>query len=399
MKVGILGGTFDPIHNAHIAIAKAALSQFGLDKVMVMPTPNPPHKDKNTITSNFHRINMIKLAIAPYENIEFSDFEINMHDVTYTADTLHLLNELNPDIEYFFILGSDSILSFLSWYRPDVILKYAKLLTVKRDDEGSSLMNDKVKEIEDTFDTTIGIINMDAMADSSSFIRTHSREEIKNSVPVSVYKYIVDNNLYTDSNVNKAWSITKITQDLEKQLMPSRYTHTLNVAKTAKSMAETFNVNPNKAYFAGILHDCAKNFGDEKLLQICRDNNLPINSFEEKNPSLLHGKVGAFVAKIKYGITDEEILSAVTWHTTGKDNMTDLEKIVFCADYIEPGRTKQPHLEELRRIAESDLDLLTFRILEDTVEYLKAKSSDCIDDNTITAYNFYKNLVAVSNQL
>ncbi len=95
---------------------------------------------------------------------------------------------------------------------------------------------------------------------------------------------------------------------------------------------------------------------------------------EERNPSLLHGKVGAFMAKNKYGITDEEILSAITWHTTGKDNMTDLEKIVFCADYIEPGRTKQPHLEELRSIALSDLDMLTFRILEDTVEYLKAKS-------------------------
>ena len=104
MKVGILGGTFDPIHNAHIEIAKTALNQFNLDKVMIMPTPNPPHKDKNTITSNFHRINMIKLAILPYENIEFSDFEINMHDVTYTADTLYLLNELNPDIEYYFIL-------------------------------------------------------------------------------------------------------------------------------------------------------------------------------------------------------------------------------------------------------------------------------------------------------
>ena len=151
MKVGILGGTFDPIHNAHIEIAKAALNQFSLDKVMVMPTPNPPHKDKNTITSNFHRINMIKLAILPYENIEFSDFEINMHDVTYTADTLYLLNELNPDIEYYFILGSDSIMSFLSWYRPDIILKYAKLLTVRRDDESFDLMDSKIKEIEETY--------------------------------------------------------------------------------------------------------------------------------------------------------------------------------------------------------------------------------------------------------
>ncbi len=145
-----------------------------------MPTPNPPHKDKNTITSNFHRINMIKLAILPYENIEFSDFEINMHDVTYTADTLYLLNELNPDIEYYFILGSDSIMSFfLSWYRPDIILKYAKLLTVRRDDESFDLMDSKNQRNRKTYNTTIGIIDMKAMDISSGFIRTHSHEEIK----------------------------------------------------------------------------------------------------------------------------------------------------------------------------------------------------------------------------
>ena len=132
MKVGILGGTFDPIHNAHIEIAKTALNQFNLDKVMIMPTPNPPHKDKNTITSNFHRINMIKLAILPYENIEFSDFEINMSRCNLYSRYIHIcLTKLNPDIEYYFILGSDSIMSFLSWYRPDIILKYAKLLAVR----------------------------------------------------------------------------------------------------------------------------------------------------------------------------------------------------------------------------------------------------------------------------
>lgn len=131
MKVGILGGTFDPIHNAHIEIAKTALNQFNLDKVMIMPTPNPPHKDKNTITSNFHRINMIKLAILPYENIEFSDFEINMHDVTYTADTLYLLNELNPDIEYYFILGSDSIMSFFELVQTWHYFKYPNFLQLE----------------------------------------------------------------------------------------------------------------------------------------------------------------------------------------------------------------------------------------------------------------------------
>lgn len=393
MKVGILGGTFDPIHNAHIEIAKAALTQFQLDKVLIMPTPNPPHKDKTTITDNFHRINMIKMAISSCDNIEFSDFELNTQGVTYTADTLYLLNEINPDIEYYFILGSDSILSFSSWYRPDVITKYAKLLTVRRDDESSKLMEQKISEIENEFNTKIGIIEMKSMDVSSSYVRTHDLDSIINLVPECVYNYIKSNNLYSDNNVNRAWSINKITQDLKKTLKPSRYKHTLSVAKTAKEMAETFNENPNKAYFAGILHDCAKNYSDDTLIKVCIENKLDINDFEKNNPQLLHGKVGAFVANTKYGITDKEILSAITWHTTGRPDMTTLEKIIFCADYIEPGRYKQPNLEELRKIALSDLDMLTFRILEDTVAYLKQLSRDSIDDNTMVAYKYYETLI------
>lgn len=393
MKIGILGGTFDPIHNAHIEIAKEALKQFELDKVMIMPTSNPPHKDKNRITGNFHRANMIRLAIKDIDGIEFSDFELNKNDVTYTADTLCMLKELHPENQYYFIVGSDSIASFMSWYRPDVILKYAILLAVKRDDETSLLMDEKIKEINNKYNTSVGIIHMKSMAVSSSFIRVNDYSYIKDMIPETVYKYIVENKLYSDDNVNVAWSINKITEDLRDTLKPQRFKHTLGVADTAKEMAETFNVNPNKAYFAGMLHDCAKNLSDVELLKICRENNIEISECEVKSPYLLHGKVGAHIAKSKYGITDKEILSAIVWHTTGKPDMTDLEKIVFSADYIEPGRYKQPNLKFLRELAHKDLDLLTFNILKDTVEYLKSRNSGSIDYNTISAYEFYKKLM------
>lgn len=393
MKIGILGGTFDPIHNAHIEIAKEALKQFELDKVMIMPTPNPPHKDKNRITGNFHRANMIKLAIKDIPGLEFSDFELNKTDVTYTADTLCMLKELHPENQYYFIVGSDSIVSFMSWYRPDVILKYATLLAVKRDDESSLLMEEKIKEINEKFDTTVGIICMKAMAESSSIIRVNDYSVIQNMVPEAVYKYIVENKLYLGENVNTAWSINKITEDLKRTLKPQRFTHTVGVAETAKEMAETFGVNPNKAYFAGMLHDCAKNLSDAELLRICEENNIEVSECEAKSPYLLHGKAGAYIARTKYGITDEEILSAIIWHTTGKPDMTKLEKIVFSADYIEPGRHKQSNLAFLRELSHKDLDLLTFHILKDTVEYLKCKNSGSIDDNTISAYAFYRKLV------
>lgn len=393
MKIGILGGTFDPIHNAHIEIAKSALEQFELDKVMIMPTPNPPHKDKNRITGNFHRANMIKLAVKDIQGVEFSDFELNKTDVTYTADTLCMLKELHPENEYYFIVGSDSIASFMSWYRPDVILRYATLLAVKRDDESSLLMDEKIQEINEKYETSVGIIHMESMDVSSSFIRVNDYSSIKDMVPEAVYKYIVKNKLYLDDNVNVAWSINKITEDLKATLKPQRFEHTVGVAETAKEMAETFGVNPNKAYFAGMLHDCAKNLSDNELLKICNENNIEVSKCEAKSPYLLHGKVGSHIARTKYGITDEEILSAIVWHTTGKPNMTDLEKIVFSADYIEPGRYKQPNLDFLRGLSHKDLDLLTFNILKDTVEYLRKNKSDSIDDKTIIAYEFYKKLM------
>lgn len=393
MKVGILGGTFDPIHNAHLKIAQEALKQFCLDKILIMPTPNPPHKDKEKIASNFHRANMIKIAINPLENIEFSDFELNSHDVTYTADTLHMLKELHPENEYYFIMGSDSIAAFMSWYRPDVILKFATLIAVKRDDESSKIMQERVSEIEKTFDTQIQILSMPAVDISSSYIRCSDYSQILPMVPSEVYAYIVENKLYCNNNINKAWSINKITEDLKNTLKVSRFEHTIHVAKTAKDMAEHFHVNPNKAYFAGILHDCAKNKTDDELIELCEKNHIEITHTERRLPYLLHGKAGAFLAEEKYGITDREILQAVTWHTTGKEDMSSLEKIIFSADYIEPGRTKQPNLEYLRSIALKDLDLLVYHILKDTMDYLTKSEIGSIDENTKKAYIYYKKII------
>ncbi len=246
MKIGILGGTFDPVHKTHIAIAINAKEQYALDKVLLMPTPYPPHKDKAKITGNFHRIQMIKLAVEGLSGIEFSDFELSMTDTTYTADTLHLLKELHPENEYYFIMGSDSIAYFMNWYRPDVILKYAGLLVAKRKDGSSDKMERAISEIEQTYHVHIGKILMDSTEISSSFIRTHSYDEIRSMVPQKVYEYIVSNGLYNNCNVNSAWSVNRIVDHLKEILKPERFAHTLGVAATAKTMAETFGVNPTR---------------------------------------------------------------------------------------------------------------------------------------------------------
>lgn len=389
MKIGILGGTFDPIHNAHLSIAREALKQFHLDKIYVMPSPFPPHKDKDKITSDFHRTNMVKLALEGEKKIFFSDFELSFGNITYTADTLTRLKAENEKDSFYFILGGDSVISFLSWYKPEIIVKYAKLLVAKRGDESSSYFNEKIEEIEKKFDIEIGVINTGVSNISSSAIREMQTHEIKNFVPQKVYDYIVKNNLYHENNINQAWSVSKITADLKKSLNPHRFAHTLRVADTAKKMAECFGINPNTAYLAGLVHDCAKCYTEEELISICEKKHIEITAAERNAPYLLHAKVGAYFAKKKYKITNKEILGAVAWHTTGRENMTKLEKIIFSADYIEPGRSVQPRLKYLREIAYRDLDMLVYLILEDTLAYLSERNR-IIDDNTIRAYAYYK---------
>lgn len=384
MKIGILGGTFDPVHNAHIEIANQALKQFDLDKVFLMPTPNPPHKSKNFITDILHRMNMLNLAIDGMSGLEVSDFESASGKVTYTADTLKALARLYPDDELFFIIGSDSLATFTSWYKPAEILKYAKLLVARRGHETVEEMNRDVEAIEKKFNVKIGIIDIEPRDDSSSKIR-HDLD--LSTLPMTVQRYIAKNNLYVEKE-DSPWAVNEIRDDLEKILDKERFAHTIGVAETAKMMAESFDFNPNTAYLAGLLHDCAKNMDENDLLSVARDNLLGISDIERKYPFLLHAKVGAFIAETKYNVRDNDILQAICCHTTGKADMNILEKIIFAADYIEPNRSGLPRLDYLREISCKDLDLLVKCILENMMEHLK-ETKDEIDEHTIDAYNFY----------
>lgn len=391
MRIGILGGTFDPIHNAHLMIAEKAISEFNLNKVLIMPSPNPPHKSVDGITSIEDRINMIKLAIEGNQQLEFSDFELNRKGYVYSADTLRMYKELHPDDELYFIIGSDSLFTIDSWYHPEIIFANAGILVSRRDDASQDSFIDKINYLKSHFQIDISEIIVNVSGISSSKIRMLSDySKLSKYVPGKVAEYIDINNLYNEKKKSKMTN-AEIIEDLKIELDSNRLEHTLGVADTAKKMAEALGENPNKAYLAGLLHDCAKCIPDDKKIDICRKNKLPISQCEEDNPYLLHGKVGAYVSKNKYHVTDEDILNAITYHTTGRPDMSLLEKIVFTADYIEPGRTKQPNLGMLRDIAYKDIDRTVLMILKDTLEHLQKKCCNNIDTNTVEAFEFYSN--------
>lgn len=186
----------------------------------------------------------------------------------------------------------------------------------------------------------------------------------------------------------------KIKKYLKKQLTKDRYQHTLGVAYTATAMAMKYNPDTTnsdfikKAELAGLLHDCAKCMSNEKKLKICKKYHISYSEFEAENAYLLHGKVGAYIAKSKFGIKDDDILQAITWHTTGRPNMSLLEKIVFIADYIEPMRKPIPELDLIRQLAFDDIDKAMEKILSNTLMFLEEKGSP-IDMMTKTTYESY----------
>lgn len=394
MKTGILGGTFDPVHNAHIMIAKKAYEEFGLDKVLFMPTPNPPHKNEDEITPIEHRINMLKLAIEDYEFFEFSDFELNRSGNVYSADTLTLYKEKYPDEELYFIIGSDSLYTIESWYHPEVIFKNAHILAAKRADSSGDSLKNKIAFLKDNYSAKISEIVVEASGISSTMIRQSAENiNLAEYLPLKVCNYIKENNVYKHCKGSKRMTNADIINDLQNVLNSHRFNHTMGVADTAKKMAEALGENPNKAYLAGLLHDCAKCISDTEKIKICKDSFIEISAAEKCNPSLLHAKVGAYFTEHKYNITDDDIINSVKYHTTGRPEMSLLEKIIFTADYIEPGRDKQPNLDTLRKTAYYDIDLTVYNILKDTLDYIKDKNRDKIDINTNDAFNYYKNLI------
>ncbi|MCD8082461.1 MAG: bis(5'-nucleosyl)-tetraphosphatase (symmetrical) YqeK [Clostridiales bacterium] len=180
-------------------------------------------------------------------------------------------------------------------------------------------------------------------------------------------------------------------RQLESTLDPMRYEHSLSVSYTCTSLAMRYQYDLLKAELAGLLHDCAKRYTDSQLISRCKKHGLILTDDELKAPAVIHAKYGSWMAENKFGIDDPDILSAIRWHTTGKADMSTLDKILYIADYIEPRRSKASNLSQVRYLAFQDLDLTMYEILADTIQYLKGKKGH-MDSVTKNAYQYYDTL-------
>lgn len=395
-KIGIMGGTFNPIHNAHLMMAQAAYEQYKLDEVWFMPSHNPPHKEKTEIASDAHRKRMIQNAIDGIPYFIFSDMELKREGITYTCETLEQLNRENPETKFYFILGGDSLLDFANWYKPEKIVRLCTVLAAPREGLTDQETEELCSKLGYRFDAPILPVRMPQIRISSAMIREclKSGHSVLGYCPESVVRYMEFHELYGASMKRKPCKEKDMLACLSSLLRPKRYRHTQGVAMSAAQLAVCHGEDPERARIAGILHDCAKYLTDTELYDLSDTYGIELSAFEKNNPALVHSKLGAVFARQRFGIEDEEICSAIACHTTGRPHMTTLEKILYLADYIEPYRKMDCHphpLDKVRKMCFHDLDRGLVMILQNTIFHLERCKID-IDPMTRETYEYYQSI-------
>ncbi len=201
MRIGIMGGTFDPIHKGHLMLGEYAKKLHGLDEIWFMPNGNPPHKLNSNIESQTnHRVEMVKLAIEGYEGFKIQLYEVERTEVNYSYLTMQHFNEVFPEDDFYFIIGADSLFAFETWKHPELLVKTCKILAAYRDGKNTSEMDKQIQYLNQKYGAEISLLNTPDVDISSSGIRQmiKDREDISEMVPESVFSYIQSNNLFKD---------------------------------------------------------------------------------------------------------------------------------------------------------------------------------------------------------
>lgn len=386
-RIGIFGGSFNPPHLGHILALREFREKLALDTVVLIPAANPPHK---TLTRNTpdaaHRLQMCKLAARDLPYVQVSDIELVRSGKSYTADTLRLLREKYPSDELFLLMGTDMFLSFESWYHPEEITAYAALAVAHRNEDDPEILQKYADKLEKKLHTNIYFVENSFLPHSSTSVRAMlAFHAAQTYLAPAVHDYIVKNGLYYYNDRMKELPF-ELLSEISLSLHDSkRVPHVIGCSDTAKRLALQYGVDPENARRAGILHDITKALNAEEQLKLCETYDIVLDNFERNHPKLLHAKTGAVIAERIFG-ENKLVCDAICWHTTGKANMSTLEKIIYIADYMEPNRCFDG-VEKLRSLANSDLDDALFLGLQMTMEQLRQRKKD-IGPNSMAAIRF-----------
>lgn len=362
MKIGIYGGTFNPPHLGHVTAARAVFELLKLDRLLVIPAGLPPHKDlPDHSPTAAQRLEMTRLAAEQMGldgKVEVLDLELSRAGKSYTSDTLAQLKERYPDDELWLLMGTDMFLTLQAWHAPEEILSLAGIAAFGRTEaDTEELFSVQRDYLYKTYpQARIFTLTIPGVIDVSS---TELRQKLAAGeggalLPPAVYGYILRQGLYGTNADLKHLSISQLRPVALSYLKHKRIPHVLGTEQEAIRLAERYGADVEKARVAALLHDCTKKLDMESQLALCDHYGIELDELERVSLKLLHSKTGAALARDVFGV-DEEIYSAIWWHTTGHANMTLLEKIIYLADYIEPSRDF-PGVDKLRQVCYKDLN-------------------------------------------
>lgn len=368
-RIGLMGGSFNPIHRTHVAVARKAMEEAALDKVLFLPTGNPPHK-RDGLAPASRRLQMVMLALAQETGFFPSDIEMNRKGTIYTVDTLILLRKQMPQAEFYYIIGEDTLYDLVNWREPDKVFQMCRFLVCPRpgieETATPHVMREELKRRGADY-TFLGAAVGDM---SSTALRAHlALGEEPEGLNPAVMEYIRVMGLY--GTKESPPGIAVHMDRLMSSMNIKRFAHTMCVAYAARHLAKMHGEDEEKAAAAGLLHDCAKGMDLYSMQAYVREHKMKVDESILASGALLHALVGAHMARHTYGVSQEQVLSAIECHTLGKVPMTRLEMIVYLADKIEPDREDYPGLYQIRRLSETDLMGAVLMSLENTAIYVR----------------------------
>lgn len=357
-RIGILSGTFDPVHIGHIAVARACLEHLHLDKVLLAPYGRP--LARRPMAAPHHRLELLKLACAGEKGIEVSTVDLP-EAPRYAIDTVKAVSLEYPGQEIVCIVGADKLPDIPHWREARTLYGACSFAAYPRAGHDARALSEALQSEGAMVEALPGReVNI-----SSSQVRAKLRllSDAPGLLLPELAAYIAAHGLYQPD----------YTGMVRQAVSASRFAHSLGVRAVGARLALLHGAPIMKAGVAGILHDCAKCMELSRLKAIAAKGRLQVSPQAMNSNALLHGPVGALIAKLRYHIYDEDILAAIRSHTTGRAGMSALEMVIFVADAIEPNRKAYPGLQALRAQAEENLlqaallalqgtrDMITFR--------------------------------------
>ena len=388
-RIGIYGGTYSPPHIGHLRAAEYAMEACKLDRLLLIPTGVSPHKAMSAGASSADRLEMLRLSAAQIEKTEVSDIEILREGRSYTVDTLGTIREENPGAELVLLMGTDMFTSFLTWKDPERIMELAALAVFCRGERGEQERIDAQKATLEAMGARIELVHNPVTAISSTDLRRMLVFGCADPFLMpGVGDYIREKGLYGTGKDRKNLSMEELEQEVIALLNPNRVAHVLGCRDCAVELAKLYGENEVDAARAGLLHDITKAIDGPLQLTLCAEYGIVLDTFSRSFPKTLHALTGSLVAERIFG-ENENVVRAICHHTTGRADMTLLEKIIYIADYVERNRNF-PGVEDMRAMAYTDLDKAVLMGLQSAVAHVRRQGQG-LAPATLEALEFLQN--------